>query len=338
MKHDTSANLRALLQHALGPAAATDILDTLQIHPALLQSHSSLPRAVIATALNAALFADLLQRAPSAAAYVADQRRAGARIVFDHGALRTVRFAGMPTGALPAGADAFARILEPLGYVCAGVYPLERLRMTGRAYAQADLPEDIPQFFVSELHAERFSAGFQGIAQRVFGASSDPLDVAARELLSQLSRHGEAPLAMAQAGLPALLAAFARQHPLPTRAQYDTLLAESAEAAWIATEGNAFNHATDRVADVDALAAQQRRLGRPIKDAVEVSASGRVRQTAFKADSVRRHFAGEEAACELPGSFYEFISRARLPDGRLDLSFDSGNAQGIFAMTVAAKT
>lgn len=337
MKRSASADLHTLLQHTLGAAAAAQILDTLQIHPALLRAQAMLPRAVIAMALNAALFADLVRRVPTAAAYVADRRREGVRIVFDHGALRTIRFASGDTGALPAGVGAFTRMLEPLGYTNVGLYPLERLRMTGRAYAQADWPEDIPQFFISELHVERFSAGFQNVAQRVFAGSVDPLDASAHALLAQLAQHGEASLASAQAGLPALLAAFARQHPLPSRADYESLLAESPEAAWIATEGNAFNHATDRVADVEALAAAQRQLGRPIKDAVEVSSSGRVRQTAFKADVVARRFAGEAGERAVPGSFYEFISRARLPDGRLDLSFDSGNAQGIFAMTAAAR-
>ena len=35
---------------------------------------------------------------------------------------------------------------------------------------------------------------------------------------------------------------------------------------------------------------------------------------------------------------YEFIERAAKPEGGLDLSFDSGNAQGIFKMTAAAQT
>ena len=122
------------------------------------------------------------------------------------------------------------------------------------------------------------------------------------------------------------------------------LLAESAEAAWIATEGCAFNHATDRVADVDAVACEQRALGRPIKDSVEVSRSGTVRQTAFKADPVARSFRGADGGMTtvltVPGSFYEFISRDMVAaaDGtrQLDLRFDSMNAEGIFKMTAAA--
>jgi hypothetical protein len=41
---------------------------------------------------------------------------------------------------------------------------------------------------------------------------------------------------------------------------------------------------------------------------------------------------------EVPGSFYEFITRLPLPEkDALDLSFDSSNAQAIFKMTANAK-
>jgi hypothetical protein len=109
--------------------------------------------------------------------------------------------------------------------------------------------------------------------------------------------------------------------------------------AWIATEGNAFNHATDRVEDVAALTEAQKALGRPMKEALEVGSSGRVVQTAFRAAQVERPFVGHQGQFVLrtvPGSFYEFITRRPLPNGRLDLSFDSSNAQGIFKMTEAA--
>jgi hypothetical protein len=94
------------------------------------------------------------------------------------------------------------------------------------------------------------------------------------------------------------------------------------------------------VADVVALAQALREAGLPMKDEVEVSQNGRVRQTATIADKVRRRFISSEGDIEevdVPGSFYEFISRDTLPGNRaLDLSFDSGNATGIFSVTRAA--
>ncbi|MFN4115890.1 MAG: DUF1338 domain-containing protein, partial [Inhella sp.] len=75
--------------------------------------------------------------------------------------------------------------------------------------------------------------------------------------------------------------------------------------------------------------------GRSIKPAIEVSKSGRVKQTAFKAAQVAREFLheGEWVTRHVPGSFYEFIQRERLQCGRLDLAFDAGNATAIFKMT-----
>jgi hypothetical protein len=333
--------LSKLVVATLGVTAGRQMLDTLAIDPALGGTGDVASRATVAMALNIVLMHGLLARVPTGAAYVTNRVLAGRRILFDHGALRTIRFAEGPTGALPAGEEAFTRILEPLGYRMAGFYPLTRLRMTGRAYAHADLLETIPQFFLSELHVEQFSPAFQAVAKRVFGTSRDPLTADARALLAVLVETGEAPAALAIAGLPSLAAAFDRQHEILSLEDYRLLLDESAEAAWIATEGNAFNHVTDRVEDVEALAASQRALGRPMKDKVEISTSGRVRQTAYKADPVERRFraAAGETTMTVPGSFYEFISRDQLPapdHARLDLTFDSGNAQGIFKMTAAA--
>ena len=56
----------------------------------------------------------------------------------------------------------------------------------------------------------------------------------------------------------------------------------------------------------------KRALGRPMKDTVEISSTGRVRQTAFRADMVERAFGvagGEDVIRNVPGSFYEFITR-----------------------------
>lgn len=323
----------------LGVERAGTILSGLEVDPALapnVAGAEGVTRAQAAMALNAVLFAQLLDRVPTAARYVAAVFAEGKQICFDHGALRTI---DGPTGALPRGRTAFARLLEPLGYRIGGVYPLPRLKMTGHVFTHADFPEAVPQFFVSELHVDRLPESAQAAAERVFGLSSDPLDEAAQAMLDALASQGRCTLEQATAGLPALVGAFGRHHPAPALADYEALLEHSAEAAWIATEGNVFNHATDRVPDVVALAAELEARGFPLKPAVEHSASGRVHQTAFLADKVVRTFtdaAGQPVTRDVPGSFYEFITRDRDPvSGRLDLSFDSGNATGIFAMTEA---
>ncbi|MGH3688234.1 MAG: hypothetical protein ACRDRU_26240 [Pseudonocardiaceae bacterium] len=42
-----------------------------------------------------------------------------------------------------------------------------------------------------------------------------------------------------------------------------------------------------------------------------------------------RNTGGASTALEVPGSFFEFITRDVLPSGKLDLTFDTGNAQNI---------
>lgn len=343
--HTSPGSLGRLLESCLGRRRAAALFEAVELAPGLTTpqepASAGVPRTQLATALALVLFDGVCQRVPMAAAYVGDAVRAGRPLVFDHGALRTV--GALPAieawGELPAGRLAFERILRPLGYELAGTYPLERLGMTGFVYASRELPEDVPQYFVSELHPERFSVPFQAAVERVLGASRDPLPGWTAPLLAELEREGRLCFERAALLLPQLAACFDRQHPEPRLDDYLTLAAESAEMAWIATEGNAFNHATDRVADVRAVADAQRALGRPVKDELEVSRSGRVVQTAFRAAPVERLFLdahGRLVSRTVPGSFHEFISRGRTPAGGLDLAFDAGNAQGIFKMTDAA--
>ncbi len=334
---EKTPTLQRLLAKVRGDAAAQRLCDLVQVSPRLCENVTDrVHRAELAQAMNMLLFEGLLARVPDAARYVEEVRAAGAQVVFDHGALRTVL--APACGALPPGEAAFTRILQPLGFHCTGTYPLPRLRMTGRAYTQKDFPEDIAQYFVSELHPEAFSAAFQATVGRVLATSSDPLTDADLAALSRLERTQELDFAAAQALLPRLVACFARHHELPHAADYELLVAESAEMAWISTEGNAFNHATDRVPDVQALAAALRARGYPMKDTIEISRNGRVRQTAFRAAVAARALGGAPPR-PVPGSFYEFISRDRYRDdagqSRLDLTFDAGNATGIFKMTAA---
>jgi len=337
----------AVLQKKLDAVVGADrcawLFDVLAVPEGLrAECGERISRAGIAQALNMMLFEDLVRRVPDAKKYADDCLREGRKIMHDHGAVRTVALSGM--GALPKGEEAITRVLRPLGYALHGVYPLERLKMTGRSHAQVEYPEELAQFFVSELHPERFSEDFQAAVARVMATSRDALTDAAKGLLAELEEQRSLTVEKAVALLPVLAGVFNRQHDEETLADYEILLAESPEMAWISTEGNAFNHATDRVPDVDQLAAEQKALGRAMKATVETSQSGRVRQTAFLAARVPRRFRAEDGSLiekEVAGSFYEFITRLPLPgdDGKtgLDLSFDSSNAQAIFKMTASSK-
>lgn len=330
--------LFSLVESALDQPTAHWLREHVEVPPALQRfnwSEQSLHRVWLAQALNLCLFHTLVNAVPDGRRYVEEQARQGRKVVFDHGAIRTVDWP--INGQLPRGRQAFARLLEPLGFTDVRTYPLTKLNMTGWGYRQMDLPEDIAQFFVSELHPGRFSEAFQHAVSRVVGSSLDPLQPEHLNLLNRLSLTRHCSLSEARTLLPALHRAFGRQHGVVHAADYQCLLNESAEMAWIATEGNSFNHLTDRVQDLNACVARQRELQRPMKDSIEVSASGRVMQTAYRACTVTRELIDAQGQCrehQVPGSFVEFIQRKVDPDnGRIDLNFDSSNAQGIFKMT-----
>lgn len=336
-----SSNVLKLVASVLGAKRADWLFETMDVDAALLRDGKQVSRAEVAQAMNMVLFSDLLDRVPEGAAYVNDARAIGRKIVFDHGALRTVV---SEAGAMPSGHLAFDRILRPLGFVVAGEYPLPRLKMLGRAYAHEDFAETISQFFVSELFVAEFSEDFQRVANNLMATAKDPLTSLSKQLLNELAESKELAFEAAELLLPNLVECFGVHHDMVSRADYDLLLNESAEMAWISTEGSAYNHVTDRVQDVFALSDEQRAAGRSIKDKVEVSANGRVRQTAYKAAMIERPMRDDGNAVVMhtvPGSFYEFITRDRFTDDngveRLDLTFDSSNATGIFKMTDAGK-
>ena len=333
--------LQRLLCDTVGQERTQALFSRVLVLPALLSAtDGDVPRALLAQAMNLVLFDDLLDRVPAGKQRVAEIAQAGGLVRFDHGALRTVV---SHRSELPSGYGAFTRILEPLGFEVSDTYPLPRLRMVGRAFTHQDFPEDIAQFFVSEIELGEFSAQFRAAAERVVATSKDPLSSSAVELLGKLARQKSLSYGEACALLPQLTACFSRQHQAPALKDYRVLLEESAEMAWISTEGNTFNHVTERVIDVASVAEEQLRLQRPMKAQIEVSRSGRVRQTAYFAASVERTFRlddGTLTRMTVPGSFYEFIQRAEMTNARgepqLDLTFDSSNAQGIFKMTAAA--
>lgn len=268
-----SANERllALVASVIGEPAARWV-DTHVEVPAALQalpfSETLVHRAWLAEALNLCLFHKLVEAVPIGRTYVEEQRAKGRQVLFDHGAIRTVDWPD--NGALPRGRQAFARLLEPLGFADVRTYPLTRLKMTGYAYRQMDLPEDIAQFFVSELHPGRFSEAFQQAVSRVVGDSRDPLDASHKAILDSLWRQRHCSLSDARHLLPALYRAFDRQHGVVHESDYQLLRDESVEMAWIATEGNMFNHLTDRVVDLQAVVDEQNAKGRPMKASIEV--------------------------------------------------------------------
>ncbi|HIA01515.1 MAG TPA: DUF1338 family protein [Myxococcales bacterium] len=336
MANSISPPLLELLEKVVGASTSRYLQNALAVPN--LSSASPVHRSVITQALNMALFAKLLKVVPDAQRYTDERIAQGVKIILDHGALRTV--INVNNGQLPSGQAAFSRFLSPLGYEEAGHYPMPNLRMVGRVWCHVDLPETLSQFFVSELNVAAFSAPFQSAAARVVSESQDPLTMQSKASLARLQESQTLPIELAVPLLINLLECFERQHTNPHWEDYQCLLNESAEMAWIATEGNVFNHAADRVVQLDSTVSEQKNLDRPMKQNIEVSRDGTIRQTAYRAATVQRSFVSSDTSelqKAVSGSFFEFISRAPDPDGsgRLDLRFDAANAQGIFKMTEA---
>lgn len=331
----TRTGLQALLSPCLGETRTGDLLRLFALPDIPRGPNGRVSQELLALGLGALLFEQVMEGVPMGRAYAMERARSGAPLVFDHGGVRTV---ATSCSALPSGVESIGRILRCLGYCIVETYPLPALGMTGFAFRSRTAGEQLPQFFVSELYPDRFSPEFQQVVQRVLASSRDPLETEAKPMLDAIRVSGSLPLRQAQRLLPALLACFGRQHDEPEWDDYVRLREESQEMAWISTEGQTFNHATDRVEDVDAVCREQQLLHRPLKQAVAVSASGRVRQSAFRAATVSRLFRRGDRweAHSVPGSFWEFISRDSLPSGELDLAFDAGNATEIFDMTTAS--
>lgn len=165
-----------LLAALVGGDRANRLLSTVLLPQQLAgeeQPRGQVARSAAAMALGLVLLDDLLARVPSGARYVAARRAQDRRIVYDHGAVRTVDWSD--TGALPSGVEAIRRLLVPLGYEEVGHYPLGRIHMTGKVFGHQDLSDDLPQYFVSELHADRLPAEAQDAVTRTVGGSVDPL-------------------------------------------------------------------------------------------------------------------------------------------------------------------
>lgn len=308
--------------------------------PKVLRSSAlgTVSRAEVSHALNLILLARLLNNVESGYQYVAEQNSAGRKIFLDHGAVRTVAWAGSEN--LPQGRELIARILRPLGYFENKTYDLKRLKMTGYSYTHTDFPEDVGQWFVSEFHPDEFSEPFIDAVERTLSSAIDPLSAADNHLLDKLSQAKCLSYEEAATLLKTIVKCFNRIHAIPKLEDYETLLSESPEMAWISTEGTSCNHQTDRVENVELTAEIEREKGRPIKETIEVSGSGRVKQTAHKAPTVSRSFMANDGGVvkkHVPGSFFEFIERGSISEEGsepvLDLEFDAANAQGIFKMT-----
>jgi hypothetical protein len=233
--------------------------------------------------LLAHLWADYVQTTPQAERIHALLAARGETIVNDHVALRGL-------GVAELGIAALARPFEAVGYVeQADRYRFDDKKLVARYWRHPD--RGAPKVFISEL------------------------------CVGELSSHAQQLLAELVAQVPA---GFSTRPDLPwagrpwrvSRATYETLLAESEYAAWLAAFGFRVNHFTvsvDALTTFGGLAELNTFLvasGFTLNEsggAIKGTPADKLEQSATRADATFVDLDGERA--KIPSCYYEFAKR-----------------------------
>lgn len=228
----------------------------------------------------------------------------------DHVALRTF-------GSVGIGIDALARPFEALGWRARDHYRFADKHLRARYWQHDD--EALPKVFISELVLAELSPTARSVVAGL--VDQLPLDFGARPDLPT-------------AGRPWMV----------TYSEYQTLLAESEYAAWVAAFGFRVNHFTVDVGtlstfpDLEALDAFLVEHGFMLNESggvVKGSPSERLEQSSTLADSIDVQFA--DRTVRIPSCYYEFARRYPLPSGELFQGFVPASADKIFESTDARR-
>lgn len=243
-------------------------------------------------------------------------------IVNDHVAFRTL---GVPH----LGIGSFEKIFLHHGYTKRGFYHFDGKKLD--AYWYAPPSPKYPRIFLSELLVGQLSEAAQTIIYNYTKpVSSDPVDALDLNDGAQIAEFLHRPL-----------------WDLPSKRDYETLLAESEYAAWVIYNRYYLNHYTISVHELntyntlEAFNVFVENLGIKLNTAggkIKVSEDGLLRQSATVAQLIRAVFAGGEIK-DIAGSYVEFAERLFIPgtNQRRD-GFEIGNADKIFESTYSTQT
>lgn len=258
----------------------------------------------------AALWADYIAMTPQAERIHRLLGARGEKVQNDHVALRTYNLPGIDLAAL-------ARPFEAVGYVARDRYRFDDKKLDARYWQHPD--DALPKIFISELCVSELSAQAQDIIGR---------------LVAQLPAGFGARADLPWAGRPWQC----------TRADYETLLAESEYAAWMAAFGFRVNHftvAVNALTTFESLAALNEFLvaeGFTLNTAggaIKGTPADRLEQSSTRADTIAVDLATERV--QIPSCYYEFAKRYPLPSGELFQGFVPSSADKIFESTNAAR-
>jgi len=232
----------------------------------------------------------------------------GGDVINDHVAYRTFNFEKINLNKL-------AHHLLTLGYTECGQYDFSAKKLTAKHFEHSD--NTMPKVFISELRVEELSSASQKII---------------KTLVEQLPEDISKQQNFLYSGRPWKISAI----------DYQTLLAESEYAAWLAAWGYRANHFTvsiNHLDSFDCIVAVNNRL----KQAGYVlnSTGGEIKgdevvkleQSSTLADKALVEFS--DKSLEIPSCFYEFAKRYPLTNGELYSGFVAASADKIFESTNA---
>ncbi len=258
------------------------------------------------------LWRDYVAMAPQAERIRSEFESRGETVINDHVAFRTL-------GLEPIGIEKLEPHILQLGYRQLEPYdfPAKKLRAFG--YVSDD--PDAPRIFLSELKVDELSPASATVL-RECAAWVDSTEVAQPEVL--WSGRLWDPIAWDD---------------------YQTLLAESEYAAWVATLGLRPNHFTisvnhlHKTTEIEDVLQVVESLGYAVNDSggrVKGSSAQLLEQGSTMADKLLVDFAGGEQH-EVPTCYYEFAKRYPDADGNLFQGFVAASADKIFESTDTAK-
>ncbi|WP_114326844.1 DUF1338 domain-containing protein [Candidatus Colwellia aromaticivorans] len=230
----------------------------------------------------------------------------GNDVINDHVAYRTFNIEKVNLAKL-------AKHLISIGYTECGQYDFADKKLTAKHFEHST--STMPKVFISELRVEEFSAEVQEIIHN---------------LVNQLPKNISEKADFLYCGRPWKISST----------DYNTLLATSEYAAWLAAWGYRANHFTvsinhldgfDSIIDVnDTL----KKAGYTLNSAggeVKGDETVKLEQSSILADKALVEFS--DVTREIPSCFYEFAKRYPLDNGELYTGFVAASADKIFEST-----
>jgi len=230
----------------------------------------------------------------------------GSDVINDHVAYRTFNLDKINL-------DKLASHLLTLGYTECGQYDFAAKKLTAKHFEHSN--DTMPKVFISELRVEEFSVEVQKIIHKLVAQLPDNISDQENFLYSGRSWQ-------------------------VSSTDYQTLLAESEYAAWLAAWGYRANHFTVSINHLDnfnCIVAVNERLkaaGHALNSnggEIKGDETVKLEQSSTLADKAMVEFT--DITMEIPSCFYEFAKRYSQADGELYTGFVAASADKIFEST-----